>query len=992
MKPRRSAWATAAAAALLLAAPAAGGVAAGSSQSPDYRANDYADGRALVVVPPGEHGLVNAIDLLKAEAPGGSPPAHSNDQTPLYEALLYGSPSVTDATLGRYYHDASFGVLPQDRVRVEVPDAGQPVTIYRDTLDVPHIYGDTKEAMAFGAGYAAAEDRLFEMDILRHLGAGHLAEFAGPSCAYETSDHDQLLFAGYTTVQKEAQVAALSGGGFGAIGLQAKTMSDGYLAGINHYIDLATSTNPELLPADFAAVVQVPTHWTSKDLLDVATVVAASEGTGGGGELHNAALLKYLQGHAGTAAGRAIFDDFKTASDPGAPTTIVDRAFPYGTPGIVDPSLSILPDSTQLTGGPTDTTAGCDTLSNLPLPIAVPAASAAPTSPKARTQAKVGRIATITRRRPPKASNVLMVGGGLSASGNPVAVIGPQVGYFAPEVLMEEDLHAPDFEARGVSFPGTNFIIELGRGRDFAWSATSSGVDQLDQRLLRVCNPGGGTPSDTGEAYVFMGACEPMHCHDDNETAIARPSAPGGGTPVQVNHHICQVFRGGVPIGNVVGWTKVGGQPYAVLNQRSTYLHDAESVLGFLRWNTPSLTHDAASFMEAAHYIPYTFNWFYVDDRDIAFVNSGFDPVRPANVDPTLPTPGDGRAEWQGMLPDQSHPQQVNPAHGYFINWNNGPAPRFAASDDDYTRQVVDRSNLLDRALRRELSRTGNKLTRADVVRAMETGGTQDLTGADLLPEVLPYLRASSDARVQAIAAQLDAWLADGAHRVKAQPGDSQYKHAAAIAIMDEAYPRLVKAIFGSIFSAAGATSTYDGLETGYPIVPQGWASTPNSDGGQLGDAYGGGWEGYVWKVLRQQQGRPVLQPFSSAATTRVCGSGLAGCPAAVLAAFIQPGAGAYDALVTANGGSTNVSQWTADTQTVTAKVTMPQYDSIASARSGSWGRRTSTGRTDRPRSRWSSSRATRHGPVPPRRPSPTPAAGGRRRCSSGWLQSRSWR
>ena len=65
----------------------------------------------------------------------------------------------------------------------------------RDSHDVPHIYGSTPEAGAFGAGYAQAEDRLFLMDVLRHYGEGTLSSFIGPSCADEQMDHDQLLLA-----------------------------------------------------------------------------------------------------------------------------------------------------------------------------------------------------------------------------------------------------------------------------------------------------------------------------------------------------------------------------------------------------------------------------------------------------------------------------------------------------------------------------------------------------------------------------------------------------------------------------------------------------------------------------------------------------------------------------------------------------------------------------------------------------------------------------
>ena len=83
------------------------------------------------------------------------------------------------------------------------------MTIYRDTHDIPHIYGTTDTTLAFGAGYAQAEDRLFLMDVLRHYGEGTLAQFLGGSCAFEQMDHDQLLLSPYTKTQAIAQVDAL---------------------------------------------------------------------------------------------------------------------------------------------------------------------------------------------------------------------------------------------------------------------------------------------------------------------------------------------------------------------------------------------------------------------------------------------------------------------------------------------------------------------------------------------------------------------------------------------------------------------------------------------------------------------------------------------------------------------------------------------------------------------------------------------------------------
>src|SRR4051794_39783145 len=122
---------------------------------PTYQAGDYADGRAMSILPPGENGLVNATQALQFELQG-TRPANSDDQLSKYSSLLYGAPSLTDATLGNYYDDESFGVKPGDLQRTETPRTD--VVIYRDGHDVPHIYGGTDDAAAFGAGYAQAED------------------------------------------------------------------------------------------------------------------------------------------------------------------------------------------------------------------------------------------------------------------------------------------------------------------------------------------------------------------------------------------------------------------------------------------------------------------------------------------------------------------------------------------------------------------------------------------------------------------------------------------------------------------------------------------------------------------------------------------------------------------------------------------------------------------------------------------------------------------
>ncbi len=480
---------------------------------------------------------------------------------------------------------------PGDVTRVEHPSTSQPAVIYRDGRDMPHVYGSTDGAAAFGIGYAQAEDRLFLMDLLRHYGEATLSEFLGPSCAFERMDHDELLLAPYTRQQAQAQLDALPHE-YGAGGVELATTISSFVAGVNAYIS-QTRTDPSLLPADYAAALEPPQPWQPSDVIYVAALIGGIFGRGGGAEVRNAALLSYLQLQLGASPGAAAFDDLKEQNDPAAPTTITDRRFPYEIPGKIDPATTALPDqpSAPLEGGPTDTTANCD--------LTKPSSAA--------LQDAVALLAL-----PRQMSNALLVDAHHSASGRPVAVMGPQVGYYAPQILMEEDVHAPDYQAEGASFPGTG-LVELGRGEDFAWSATSAGSDNTDQRLEQVCDPAGGAPAAQGHYYLFDGRCLPRQ--HDTFTEVAAPKPGGPGAPAVINHDVYLTVHG-----IVQGWTTADhGKPVAVVDQRSTYNHEADSGVAFLRWADPSLTHDVTSLMTGAEQINYTFNWFYVDNKDIGY-------------------------------------------------------------------------------------------------------------------------------------------------------------------------------------------------------------------------------------------------------------------------------------------------------------------------------------------------------------------------------------
>jgi acyl-homoserine lactone acylase PvdQ len=520
---------------------------------------------------------------------------------------------------------------------------------------------------------------------------------------------------------------------------------------------------------------------------------------------------------------------------------------------------------------------------------------------------------------PSHMSNALVVNGTQTRSGHPIAVFGPQVSYFAPQILSVLDIHAPDYAAEGASFPGTG-LVELGRGEDYAWSATSAGSDLIDMRVEKICDPGGGTPGANGTSYLFDGRCVPMEREEFDETAV--PKASGAGAPATIRHTIHRTRHGVVQ-----GWTTVKGQPVAIVQQRSTYGHDIDSVVGFLGFGDPDRTHDVSSWMDSAAKIGFTFNWFYVDDKDTGYFVSGRDPVRNPAADPTLPTWGTGRAEWRGFLTEAQHPHETNPAQGYFTSWNNKPSPGFA-TDGEYPYGQTYRSVLLDQQLRKQISAHPHDLTRAEVVQAMEAAASQDLDGVTLDKLLLSYVGDRSEpAGVRAMLAQLEAWDATGSHRLKANPGDEQYADHAAVAISDELVPNLIKAFYDGILAdggSGGVVSTGGATLPGYATVPMQWVNTPNSGDSHLGSAYDGGYEGYLMSTLQQLLGQQPAEGFGPELTRHECDGGPATCHAAVDEALRTT----YDALVAANG-TTDVSAWTDSTVSHAAGQTMPEYDSI---------------------------------------------------------------
>src|SRR6185436_12029480 len=126
------------------------------------------------------------------------------------------------------------------------------VVVIRDlSFGVPHIFGQTRYATMFAQGYTAAEDRLFLMDVLRHLGRARLSEFLGASPGNQAMDRDQLAIAPYTEADLTAQLVAIRDSG--PEGLAGYQDLLAYVDGVNQYINEAIG-DAQKLPAEYPAL------------------------------------------------------------------------------------------------------------------------------------------------------------------------------------------------------------------------------------------------------------------------------------------------------------------------------------------------------------------------------------------------------------------------------------------------------------------------------------------------------------------------------------------------------------------------------------------------------------------------------------------------------------------------------------------------------------------------------------------------------------------
>src|SRR5690606_23556689 len=126
---------------------------------------------------------------------------------------------------------------PRERGTVSVPGLTAPVEILRDPYGVPHIYAENSHDLFFAQGYVHAQDRFWQMEFWRRIGAGRLSEYFGEA----TLGTDiYLRTVGFARIAEQEYETASP---------EIRAALDAYAEGVNAYI---SGRRPGQLGLEFA--------------------------------------------------------------------------------------------------------------------------------------------------------------------------------------------------------------------------------------------------------------------------------------------------------------------------------------------------------------------------------------------------------------------------------------------------------------------------------------------------------------------------------------------------------------------------------------------------------------------------------------------------------------------------------------------------------------------------------------------------------------------
>ncbi len=306
---------------------------------------------------------------------------------------------------------------PQYQDTVTLSGFTNDVRVVYDDFGIPHIYAENNSDAFKALGYVHAQDRLFQMEMLRRVGSGRLAEVFGKELAnadnfFRTTGISDHCYQSAQNVKQHADSAWLQ-------------LANNYLEGINHFISVGTD------PVEFKLAGIEKTPFTLEDLYYVVGYMTYSFDIA----MKTDPLINDIHQRLGANYLNDLsfeYEDWQETID--------------GNDFSLNPSIST--DSTSLTLSKSISSATENALSNLPIP-------------------------------PFRASNAWVVGSTKTKSGKVLFANDTHIGFSQPSVWFEAHIKTPDLNLYGNFLAGFPYPL-VGHTDHHSWGLTMFLNDDLN--------------------------------------------------------------------------------------------------------------------------------------------------------------------------------------------------------------------------------------------------------------------------------------------------------------------------------------------------------------------------------------------------------------------------------------------------------------------------------------------------------------------------------
>lgn len=519
-----------------------------------------------------------------------------------------------------WFRSAAHAAMPQLDGTIALAELHAPVTVVRDAHGVPTITAQSLDDLFFAQGYVTAQDRLWQMDVMRRYAAGELSAAMGPG--YIKVDREQRLLGLREVARRSVEQASP----------EVRAQLEAYARGVNAYV----AEHHYALPLEMRVLRYFPRAWTAEDsaLVGAAMAEMLNHGTYLDDLNHERTLAKlgpeltadlYV-----TRSQRDIIPghDLDEIEPEAAQPDTAQASANVSLTGVGRRHhLRVLRGRQRRVESRRHLRAGIDQDG-----LGLPGLEAL--GPPSMDEVRAG-------------SNEWVISGAHTASGRPLLSNDMHLPLQIPNTWYEAHLNCGDYDVAGVTLPGAPWVI-VGHNRRIAWGFTNLGPDVED-------------------VYV-----ESFNGSGEYQT-------PSGWQKPQVRHEVIHVKRGRDVEEDVVV-TRHGPIVSADIRGENRQLALKWALLD-TGLNFPFFALNSAQNWEQFRAALANFsgpgqNVVYADvDGNIGYQAAGKVPVR-ASGDGSLPVSGaDDAHEWTGYIPFDELPSVYNPPSGIIATANGRVTP-----------------------------------------------------------------------------------------------------------------------------------------------------------------------------------------------------------------------------------------------------------------------------------------------------------------------------